>query len=53
VKNIEHTKLERVGIHGNGHMMMLEKNNLVIAEYMEGWLRKKLPSLKPGGPFTH
>jgi pimeloyl-ACP methyl ester carboxylesterase len=42
VGNIEHTKLETVGIHGNGHMMMLEKNNLEIAAYMEGWLSKKL-----------
>jgi hypothetical protein len=30
---------EDVGIHGNGHMMMLEKNNPEIAAYMDGWLR--------------
>jgi pimeloyl-ACP methyl ester carboxylesterase len=41
VKN-DHVRLERVGIHGNGHMMMLERNNLVIAAYMETWLRTKL-----------
>ena len=23
-----------VGIHGNGHMMMIEKNNLDIAEFL-------------------
>jgi pimeloyl-ACP methyl ester carboxylesterase len=41
VKN-EHLRLERVEIHGNGHMMMLEKNNLAIAAYLDKWLRKKL-----------
>ena len=40
----EHVRLEVVGIHGNGHMMMLEKNNLEIAAYMDDWLRKKLPA---------
>jgi pimeloyl-ACP methyl ester carboxylesterase len=39
---IEHVRLERAGIHGNGHMMMLEKNNLAIAAYLEKWLRTKL-----------
>ena len=28
-----------VGIHGNGHMMMLEKNELEIAAFMAGWLQ--------------
>jgi pimeloyl-ACP methyl ester carboxylesterase len=41
VKN-DHVRLERAGIHGNGHMMMLERNNLEIAAYMEKWLRTKL-----------
>ncbi len=30
------------GIHGNGHMMMLEKNNLQIAAVIEEWLRSAL-----------
>ncbi len=30
------------GIHGNGHMMMLEKNNLQIAAVIEEWLRNTL-----------
>jgi pimeloyl-ACP methyl ester carboxylesterase len=34
------TKLQDVGIHGNGHMMMLEKNNMEIAEVMSRWLNK-------------
>ena len=27
-----------VGIHGNSHMMMLEKNNLEIADYIIHWI---------------
>jgi pimeloyl-ACP methyl ester carboxylesterase len=37
-------KLEDIGIHGNGHMMMLEKNNMEIAAVMSRWLEKTLPS---------
>ena len=32
------TRLENEGIHGNGHMMMLEKNNMAVAAYLEKWL---------------
>ena len=35
-------KLGVVGIHGNGHMMMLEKNNAEIATVMLQWLSKQL-----------
>jgi len=31
--------LARRGIHGNGHMMMLEKNNLQIAGLIADWIR--------------
>src|SRR5262249_4038812 len=31
-------KLGEAGLHGNGHMMMLEKNNLEIAALMAEWL---------------
>lgn len=34
------TKLADIGIRGNGHMMMLEKNNMEIAAVMSGWLGK-------------
>ncbi len=37
-------KLADVGIHGNGHMMMLEKNNMEIAAVMSRWIEKTLPS---------
>jgi pimeloyl-ACP methyl ester carboxylesterase len=35
-------KLADVGIHGNGHMMMLEKNNREIAQLIAQWLQKTL-----------
>jgi pimeloyl-ACP methyl ester carboxylesterase len=35
-------RLENVGIRGNGHMLMIEKNNLEIAAYIAGWLRKSV-----------
>jgi pimeloyl-ACP methyl ester carboxylesterase len=41
VKN-EHIRLAGRGIHGNGHMMMLEKNNLQIAAVIADWLGKTL-----------
>jgi hypothetical protein len=34
----EWIKLADVGIHGNGHMMMLEKNNVEIGRIMLRWL---------------
>jgi len=34
----EHVRLESRGIHGNGHLMMWEKNSLVIAALIEHWL---------------
>ncbi len=34
----EHLRLETHGIHGNGHLMMSEKNNLEIAALIEHWL---------------
>jgi pimeloyl-ACP methyl ester carboxylesterase len=37
VKN-EHIQLAEKGIHGNGHMMMLEKNNLEVAGVLNQWI---------------
>jgi hypothetical protein len=34
--------LGAMGIHGNGHMMMLEKNSDQIADVMETWVRKSI-----------
>jgi pimeloyl-ACP methyl ester carboxylesterase len=35
-------RLEEHGIHGNAHMMMLEKNNLQIASLIATWLSKNI-----------
>jgi pimeloyl-ACP methyl ester carboxylesterase len=42
-------KLADAGIHGNGHMMMLEKNNGEIAALMSRWLDTTFPSIYPAG----
>jgi pimeloyl-ACP methyl ester carboxylesterase len=31
-------RLQEQGIHGNGHMMMLEKNNLEVAALLQKWI---------------
>jgi pimeloyl-ACP methyl ester carboxylesterase len=33
-------RLETVGIHGNSHSMMLEKNSDQIADFLESWIAK-------------
>jgi pimeloyl-ACP methyl ester carboxylesterase len=38
----EFIPLQNVGIHGNGHMVMIEKNNLDIAKVIDGWLVKNV-----------
>src|SRR3984893_15608843 len=38
------TKLADIGIKGNGHMMMLEKNNMEIAAAISRWLEKNVPN---------
>lgn len=35
-------RLEDVGIKGNGHMMMLEKNSDVIIKFIDDWMRKNV-----------
>jgi pimeloyl-ACP methyl ester carboxylesterase len=42
--------LGKAGVHGNGHMMMLEKNNLQIAELMVKWLAKSAPAKSAARP---
>ena len=36
-------RLADVGIRGNNHMMMLEKNNIAIARVMAEWVERSLP----------
>jgi pimeloyl-ACP methyl ester carboxylesterase len=40
-------RLQDAGIHGNGHMMMLEKNSDAIAGMMVDWLDRTLPGGVP------
>ena len=37
----EHIRLADAGIHGNGHMMMLEKNNGDIAALIANWIGRR------------
>ena len=36
-------RMEDVGLHGNGHEMMLEKNSDDIAKFIGGWMEKNIP----------
>jgi len=38
----DHIRLEAKGIHGNGHMMMIEKNNLEVAAVIADWIGKNV-----------
>jgi pimeloyl-ACP methyl ester carboxylesterase len=39
-------RLAEIGIHGNSHVMMLEKNNKEVAAVIAAWLDKTLPKGK-------
>jgi pimeloyl-ACP methyl ester carboxylesterase len=39
---VEFVRLQEKGIRGNGHMVMLEKNNLEIAAFLDSWAREKI-----------
>ena len=41
---VEFVRLEDKGIHGNGHMVMLEKNNLDIAHLLDQWVLQNVRS---------
>ena len=40
--NVEYVRLGDKGIHGNGHMVMIEKNNLEIARLLDEWMQKNV-----------
>ena len=42
--------LGAMGMHGNGHMMMLEKNSDQVADAIEKWVRKALSEKTAGTP---
>jgi pimeloyl-ACP methyl ester carboxylesterase len=39
---VEWVPLQSKGIHGNGHMVMIEKNNLAIAKLIDDWVVKNV-----------
>ena len=50
---VDFTRLADIGIHGNGHFLMLEKNNLEIAAVIADWLdRRVTPSETAAGETT-
>jgi hypothetical protein len=38
----DYVNLEDVGLRGNGHIMMAEKNSAAIAKYLQGWIDKNV-----------
>jgi len=40
--HVNHYKLDEVGIEGNGHMMMIEKNNMEIMTFIDNWIRENI-----------
>ena len=38
--------LPEIGIHGNTHMMMLDKNNEQVADVIEAWISQHVPGIK-------
>jgi pimeloyl-ACP methyl ester carboxylesterase len=38
----DYVELEKVGLAGNGHQMMMEKNSDAIAAFLASWIEKKL-----------
>lgn len=41
-EKLEHMKLADLGIHGNGHLLFLEKNSDDIAEIIEKWIGRSV-----------
>ena len=39
---VEFIRLQDRGIRGNGHMVMLEKNNLQVADFLLDWIAKTI-----------
>ncbi|HEY4114085.1 MAG TPA: hypothetical protein VGM17_08495, partial [Rhizomicrobium sp.] len=41
--DVDFVKLADLGLHGNGHMMMMEKNSDAIAQVILDWIDRRLP----------
>jgi hypothetical protein len=37
--------LPEIGIHGNTHMMMMDKNSEQVADVVENWIRTHVPNV--------
>lgn len=44
-RNVHHLKLNELGVFGNGHLMMIERNNAAILEVLIQWLDQNITSL--------
>jgi hypothetical protein len=42
--DVSFVKLADIGVRGNGHMMMMEKNSDAIAQVIIEWLEKNVPA---------
>jgi pimeloyl-ACP methyl ester carboxylesterase len=47
---VDHLRLQEVGIRGNGHLMMLERNSDEIAACLVDWLTRTLPLSDQSSP---
>ena len=45
-------RMEDVGLKGNGHEMMLEKNSDDIARFLASWMEKNIPQKEPAATAT-
>jgi hypothetical protein len=43
---VDFIKLADIGIRGNGHFLMLEKNNMEIAAVIADWMDKRITPLE-------
>jgi pimeloyl-ACP methyl ester carboxylesterase len=48
--NVDFVKLADIGIHGNGHMMMMEKNSDTIAQVILDWIDRNVPASAAAAP---
>jgi hypothetical protein len=39
---VHHLRLGELGVHGNGHLMMIERNNADVLDVGLGWLDRNL-----------
>ena len=50
---VEHIKLEDLGIQGNGHMMMFEKNSDEVAKVILDWIEKVMAPIEAEAHAAH